>query len=121
VISDSKGSRQATLIATGSEVSLAIEAQDALRALGIDVAVVSMPCFELFAQQSAEYRTSVLGDLPRIGIEAALEMGWSKYLRETDVFIGMTGFGASAPIGVLFEKFGITQQAIVEAVKRSIT
>ncbi len=121
VISDSKGSRQATLIATGSEVSLAIEAQDALRALGIDVAVVSMPCFELFAQQSAEYRTSVLGDLPRIGIEAAIEMGWSKYLRETDVFIGMTGFGASAPIGVLFEKFGITQQAIVEAVKRSIT
>ena len=120
IISDSKGSRQATLIATGSEVSLAIEAQGALYGSGVDVAVVSMPCFELFAQQSAEYRATTLGDAPRIGIEAAIEMGWSKYLRETDVFIGMNGFGASAPIGVLFEKFGITQQAIVEAVKRSI-
>ena len=120
VISDTAGTRQATLIATGSEVSLAIQAQDALHALGIDVAVVSMPCFELFAQQSVDYRASVLGTAPRIGIEAAVEMCWSKYLRETDTFIGMTGFGASAPIGVLFEKFGITQQAIVEAVKRSI-
>ena len=92
-----------------------------MRVIGIEVAVVSIPCFELFNQQSLEYRTAVLGDAPRIGIEAAVEMGWSKYLRETDTFIGMTGFGASAPIGVLFEKFGITQQAIVEAVKRSIT
>ena len=120
VISDAADVRQATLIATGSEVSLAIEAQGALHALGISVAVVSMPCFELFAQQSVEYRTSVLGDLPRIGIEAAIEMGWSKYLRENDIFIGMDGFGASAPIGILFEEFGITQQAVVEAVKRSI-
>lgn len=120
VISDTASTRQATLIATGSEVSLAIEAQAALHALGINVAVVSMPCFELFSQQSAEYCAAVLGDAPRIGVEAAVEMGWSKYLRETDTFIGMDGFGASAPAGVLFEKFGITQQAIVEAVKRSI-
>ena len=120
VISDADGKRQATLIATGSEVSLAVEAQNALKNIGIDVAVVSMPCFELFAQQSNEYRNAVLGEAPRIGIEAAIEMGWSKYLRETDTFIGMTGFGASAPASVLFEKFGITQQAIIEAVKRSI-
>lgn len=121
VISDAKGSRRATLIATGSEVSLAIQAQGALRALGVDVAVVSMPCFELFEQQSNEYRTVTLGASPRIGIEAAVEMGWSKYLRETDIFIGISGFGASAPANVLFEKFGITEQAIIEAVKRSIT
>lgn len=120
IISEAAGVRQATLIATGSEVSLAIQAQGALRALGVDVAVVSMPCFELFAQQQQDYRASVLGDAPRVGIEAAVEMGWSKYLRETDIFIGMSGFGASAPANVLFEKFGITEQAIIEAVKRSI-
>lgn len=121
IISEAAGVRQATLIATGSEVSLAIQAQGALRALGVDVAVVSMPCFELFAQQPQDYRASVLGDAPRVGIEAAVEMGWSKYLRETDIFIGMSGFGASAPANVLFEKFGITEQAIIEAVKGSIT
>jgi len=121
VLSDAANARQATLIATGSEVSLAIEAQATLRALEIDVAVISMPCFELFAQQTDSYRAAVLGDAPRIGIEAAIEMGWSKYLRETDTFIGMNGFGASAPISVLFEKFGITQKAVIEAVKRSIT
>jgi transketolase len=121
VISDSNGIPQATLMASGSEVILAIEAQRDLKADGIDVVVVSMPCFELFEKQDSNHRSLVLGNAPRIAIEAGVEMGWTKYLRpDIDTFIGMTDFGASAPASVLYEKFGITKQAIIEAVRRSI-
>lgn len=112
--------RQATLLASGSEVELAIEAQVALHNMGINVAVVSVPCMELFNEQESIYKDSVLGSAPRIAIEAGIEMSWSKYLRENDLFIGMTSFGASAPANVLYEKFGITKETIINAVKESI-
>ncbi len=107
------GKRHVTLIATGSEVELAVAAAEMLGAEGIRVAVVSAPSFELFAEQDAAYRTAVLGSAPRIGIEAAIRQGWDVMLRDTDGFIGMTGFGASAPAPDLYRTFGITVEAIV--------
>jgi transketolase len=112
--------RAATLIATGSEVSLAMAAKSALAKEGIEVAVVSLPSFELFARQDAGYRAAVLGDAPRVGIEAAASFGWDRYLGVNGIFIGMGGFGASAPAEDLYEHFGITEAAIVAAVKRII-
>lgn len=105
------------LLATGSEVYLAVEAQAQLEAKGIAARVVSVPCMELFAQQPKAYRDSVLGDATtrRVAIEAGIEQGWRKLLGDDGVFIGMTGFGASAPAEVLYEKFGITVDAIVKA------
>ena len=96
VISDvAKGSRrQATIIATGSEVSIAVEAQKKLREEGIEVAVVSMPCTELFDRQDEKYRNRVLGRAPRIVVEAAAKFGWEKYLGSKGEIIGMDGFGA---------------------------
>ncbi|GAA6200043.1 transketolase [Aquicoccus sp. SU-CL01552] len=102
------GKRDLTLIATGSEVEIACAAADLLARDGIRAAVVSAPCFELFAAQDAAYRTSVLGTAPRIGIEAAVRQGWEGLLRPEDGFVGMTGFGASAPAPELYEHFGIT-------------
>ncbi|UKV13266.1 transketolase [Thalassospiraceae bacterium SW-3-3] len=105
-------SRDVTLLATGTEVSLAIEAAEALNVQGFGVAVVSMPCWELFDAQSEVYREEVLGSAPRIAIEAALPFGWTRYVdREADV-IGMPGFGASAPAERLYAEFGITAEAI---------
>jgi len=110
------GKPSVVLMATGSEVSLAMEAQAALEAKGIATRVVSVPCMELFAQQTASYRKSVLGEgIKRIAIEAAIEQGWEKWLGEEGTFIGMKSFGASAPAEVLYEKFGITVGAIVAA------
>ncbi|MBP1842920.1 transketolase [Rhizobium petrolearium] len=109
-------SRALSLLATGSEVEIACVAADKLLAEhGIAAAVVSMPCWELFEQQSPEYRKAVLGTAPRIGIEAAARLGWDRYLGEDGVFIGMNGFGASAPAAALYEHFGITAKAVVEA------
>ncbi len=109
--------RDLTLIATGTEVGLAVAARDALTRLGIAAAVVSMPCWELFERQDTAYRAAVLGTAPRIGIEAALSFGWERWLRPEDRFIGMSGFGASARAEVLYEHFGITPQRIVEVAK----
>jgi len=120
VLSEADGERQATILATGSEVSIAMEAQAALKADGIHVAVVSMPSWELFDAQPADYRKSVLGFTPRIAIEAAVSQGWEKYLGEAGAFIGMTGFGASAPAGELYKHFGITAEAVVAAVKERV-
>ncbi|MDX2095099.1 MAG: transketolase [Alphaproteobacteria bacterium] len=111
-----KGSALVVLMATGSEVMLAVEAQAQLEAKGIATRVVSVPCMELFMQQSPAYRASVLGEgVKRIAIEAAIEQGWEKLLGENGTFIGMQSFGASAPAEVLYEKFGITVDAIVAA------
>ena len=104
-----------TLIATGSEVEIALSAAATLESLGLRVAVVSAPSFDLFAGQSAEYRAEVLGTAPRVGIEAAIRQGWDAVLREGDAFIGMTGFGASAPAAALYAHFGITVEAAVQA------
>ncbi|MEJ0009752.1 MAG: transketolase [Alphaproteobacteria bacterium] len=104
------------LIGTGSEVHLCVEAQAQLEAKGIATQVVSMPCLELFEQQPESYRDEVLGGgAKRIIVEAAIKQGWESYLGTRGQFIGMKGFGASAPAEVLYEKFGITTAAIVEA------
>jgi len=112
------GARRVTLLATGSEVGLAMQARAALEGRGIATAVVSMPCWELFEVQDAAYRTGVLGQgTIRIGIEAALRFGWDRWLGENGAFIGMTGFGASGPADELYRHFGITVDAVLAAVE----
>ena len=115
-----EGGRDVTLIATGSEVSIAIEAAKALAKDNVRAAVVSAPCFELFRQQSRGYRAEVLGDVPRIGIEAAVEGDWARWLGDAGEFVGMTGFGASAPAETLYREFGITADAVAGAALRCI-
>ncbi|THD81347.1 transketolase [Aliigemmobacter aestuarii] len=106
------GGRDVTLVATGSEVEIALAAADLLAADGIGAAVVSAPSFELFAEQPAEARAAVLGRAPRVGVEAAIRQGWDLVLRPEDGFVGMTGFGASAPAGHLYRHFGITAAGV---------
>lgn len=120
VISDAdKGKeRRATIIATGSEVSIAVEAQALLRKEGIETAVVSMPCTELFDAQDKKYRDGVLGNAPRIVVEAASPFGWDKYLGGKGEIIGIDGFGASGPAGELYKHFGITAEAVAEKVRK---
>jgi transketolase len=108
------------LIATGSEVEIALAAQASLACDKIRARVVSAPCFELFAAQPEKYRKSVLGKAPRIGVEAAIRQGWDLFLRRKDAFIGMKGFGASAPATDLYEHFGITAAAIDKAARQLI-
>lgn len=109
--------RDVTLIATGTEVALAIEAAEALHADGMAVAVVSMPSWELFDAQPQEYRRETLGAAPRIAVEAAGTFGWTRYVASEDDVIGMKGFGASAPIDRLYREFGITADAIIARAK----
>ncbi len=118
VLAEADGPRQATLIASGSEVAIAMEARAALAAEGLSVAVVSMPCWDLFALQDDSWRAAVLGGAPRIGIEAACGFGWERWLGNDGVFIGMNGYGASAPADQLFRHFGITAEAIAAAVRK---
>lgn len=108
--------RAATIIATGSEVSLALDAQAMLVAEGIDAAVVSLPCWRLFDEQDAAWRNGVLGTAPRLAVEAGIEMGWNKYIGANGAFIGMHGFGASAPADILYRHFGITAEAVRDRV-----
>jgi transketolase len=117
VLRETEGVRDLTFLATGSEAALAVEAAGALKAEGIKAAVVSMPCWALFERQSPEYRAEVLGSAPRVGIEAAARLGWDRWLGETGAFIGMTGFGASGPAAKVYEHFGITAAATVNAAK----
>ncbi|WP_310611935.1 transketolase [Limnohabitans sp.] len=115
------GPRQVTLLATGSEVLLAVQAREQLEAAGVGTSVVSMPCWELFNTQDAAYRQSVLGTgVPhvRIGIEAAVRQGWDAYLGIDGGFVGMTGFGASGPADELYKLFNITPDAVVAEAKR---
>jgi transketolase len=115
VIREVDGARDVTLIATGSEVEIAARAADLLAAEGIAAAVVSLPCWERFEAQSDHARAAVLGDAPRVAVEAAARLGWDRWIGERGVFIGMTGFGASAPAAQLYEHFGITAERIAEA------
>ena len=117
ILRDSDGDRDVTLIATGSEVEIAMNAADMLAETGIKAVVVSAPCFELFAQQDAGYRASVLGSAPRVGVEALIKQGWGELLGDNSAFVGMTGFGASAPAEELYEKFGITAKATAQAAR----
>ena len=115
------GVRRVTLIATGSEVALALAAREQLQAAGIATAVVSMPCCERFDDEDAAYRSSVLGaDTVRVVVEAAVRFGWDRYIGERGGFVGMKGFGASGPAEALYEHFGITPRHIVEEVKRHL-
>jgi len=116
VLAEADGDRQVTLLATGSEVSIACEARDILKNEGINAAVISMPCHELFEAQDDEYRESVLGtNGVRVAIEAAVAQGWERYIGSDGTFVGMTSFGASAPGDTLYEHFGITAQAVADA------
>lgn len=110
---------QAILIATGSEVELALDAQQQLAAKGVAVRVVSMPCTNVFDEQSADWRNSVLlPNVPRVAIEAGSTTGWYKYVGLDGAVIGLDTYGESAPAGVLFEHFGITAAKLVEAVEQ---
>ena len=124
VLADSEGKRQVILIATGSEVHLAMQAREMLQAEGIGTRVVSMPCMELFAAQDEAYRKRILpGGAVRVGVEAGVQMGWDRWLfgergkSNKAAFVGMDRFGASAPAEELFEKFGITAQGVADAAK----
>jgi transketolase len=112
------GEAKATLFASGTEVPVALAAAERLEAEGTPTRVVSVPCFELFFQQPKAYRDQVLGrGTARVAVEAAIQQGWERFIGEDGGFVGMTGFGASAPAEVLYEKFGITAEAVVEQVK----
>lgn len=112
---------QVTIMASGSEISIAMQARDELEQAGIGTRVVSVPCMELFEQQSAAAKADILGDTPvRIAVEAAIQMSWDRYLRPQDIFIGMDDFGASAPADQLFKHFGITAEAIVSAAQKAL-
>ncbi|HXT79969.1 MAG TPA: transketolase [Acetobacteraceae bacterium] len=120
VAAEAEGPRQATVIGTGSEVSIAMAAREMLAAEGIAIAVVSLPCWELFSQQEDAYRAEVLGGAPRIGIEAGCDFGWERWLGPDGMFIGMHGFGASGKFEDLYKHFGITPEAVVAAVKKHL-
>jgi transketolase len=113
---------QVTLMASGSEVDIAMQARAQLKEDGIGARVISVPCMELFEQQSASTKADVLGDTKlRIAVEAAVQQSWDRYLRPQDIFIGMDGFGASAPAGQLFQHFGITAEAIAETARKALS
>ncbi|MFG1425112.1 transketolase [Roseixanthobacter glucoisosaccharinicivorans] len=112
------GARRVTLLATGSEVALALAARDILQAEGVPTAVVSMPCWEIFAGQDLAYRSKVLGPgTVRVGVEAAVQFGWERWIGLDGGFVGMSGFGASGPGDALFRHFGITVEAVVDAAR----
>jgi len=110
------------LLASGSEVSLALVAADGLKAEGVSASVISMPSWELFEKQSQEYKDSVLPPnvTARVGVEAAVGFGWDKWLRDKGIFIGLSGFGQSGPAKSCFTKFGITVENVIKAAKKSI-
>ncbi len=114
------GARQVTLIATGSEVEIALAAAEKLKGEGVAAAVVSAPCLDLFAEQDAGYRAEVLGTAPRVAVEAASGFGWDRWIGENGRFIGMHGFGASGPAPKLYEKFGITADAVAKAARELV-
>jgi len=118
VLAEADGPRQATVLATGSEVEIAMRAREMLAGDGIGVAVVSLPCWELFEQQDQSYRAEVLGGAPRVAIEAAGPFGWDRWLGPDGIFIGMQGYGASAKAEDLYKHFGLTPEAIVAAVRK---
>ena len=118
VLRPAEGNAQAVIIATGSEVELAVNAQAALAAEGIAVHVVSMPCTNVFDQQDAAYRNSVLPPhLPRVAVEAGVSDGWYKYVGLNGAVVGLDRFGESAPAELLFKEFGFTTEHVVEVVK----
>ncbi|WP_312595926.1 transketolase [Brevundimonas sp.] len=117
-IKAANGEAKVTLFGTGTELALALDAAASLEAEGTPTRVVSVPSFELFEQQDAAYQAAIIGrGTVRVAVEAAIKQGWERFIGEDGAFIGMSSFGASAPAGVLYEKFGITSDAVVAAVK----
>ncbi|WP_425359290.1 transketolase [Aureimonas flava] len=108
------GARQVTILATGSEVEIAVAARKLLADAGVRAAVVSLPCWELFAKQPKSYRDAVLGDAPRIAVEAASPFGWTRFVDDEEDVVGLPGFGASAPGGDLYKHFGLTPEKVAE-------
>ena len=121
VLAEASEKRQVSLLATGSEVGIAMEAREKLARDGIQSAVISMPCWELFEEQDASYQESVLGsDCPRVAVEAAVSQGWDQYIGQNGAFVGMNSFGASAPAGALYEHFDITAEAVATAARKLV-
>ena len=121
VLAEAEAKRAVTLIASGSEVEIAMQACDQLKAEGISAAVVSMPCLDKFEEQSQEYRDQVIHpDTPVVVVEAAIEQSWGKYIGRNGKFVGMSTFGASAPANELYKHFGITTQNVVNAAKQIV-
>jgi len=117
-IKAANGEAKVTLFGTGTELALALDAAKVLEAEGTPTRVVSVPSFELFEQQDAAYQAAVIGrGTVRVAVEAAIKQGWERFIGEDGAFIGMSSFGASAPAEILYEKFGITADAVVAAVK----
>ena len=115
------GPARATLFASGTEVAIALKAREVLEGVGVPTRVVSTPCWELFDAQPAAYQASVIGDAPvRVAVEAGVRMGWERFIGQKGRFVGMTGFGASAPYEVLYDMFGITPDAVVAAVQDAL-
>ena len=120
-LSPASGPAKATLFASGTEVGVAMAAQALLEAEGVPTRVVSTPCWELFDKQSPAYQAETIGTAPvRVAVEAGVRMGWDRFIGEAGGFVGMKGFGASAPYQVLYEKFGITAEGVVAAVKAKL-
>ncbi len=119
VLADCDGTPDVILMASGSELGLCTEAAEALTAEGTKVRVVSMPCMELFSEQSKEYRDSVLPPsvTRRVAVEAGIRMSWDRWLGFDGIFVGMSGYGASGPYDKVYEHFGITVEAVIEAAK----
>lgn len=113
--------RDVTLLATGSEVTLAMETKDYLECQGIHVAVVSMPCWELFEKQSIDYQSLVLGSAPRVAIEMASSFGWDRFIGNTGVILSVDTFGKSAPGSVLAEKFGFTKENVAQIILKVLS
>ena len=120
ILYDTVGTPDVILIGTGSEIQYCLGAADQLNSEGVKTRVVSMPCWKLFDEQPAEYRESVLpvAVTKRVAVEAGIKMGWERYLGTDGEFVGLTGFGASAPAEELYEHFGITIAGIVAKVKQ---
>ncbi|MBM3541397.1 MAG: transketolase, partial [Alphaproteobacteria bacterium] len=114
------GTAKVSLFATGSELSLAVEARKLLEAEGIGTRVVSVPCMELFAEQPEAYRRATIGTGARVAVEAGVRQGWDAIIGADGAFVGMSGFGASAPAGDLYKHFGITPEAVAKAAKARI-
>jgi transketolase len=115
VLAEAPGARRVTLLASGSEVTIAMAARELLAQRNVAAAVVSIPCWALFDAQQAAYRAAVLGSAPRVAIEAASPFGWERYVGEGGSVVGMTGFGASAPADDLYRHFGLTPERLAEA------
>jgi transketolase len=120
VLVEADGERDVTLMASGSEVEIIAQAAEKLKSDGINAAVVSVPCMELFAAQDSSYRKAVLGTAPRVACEAAIRQGWCQFLGDDGAFVGMKGFGASGPGNELYEHFGITAKNVAAKAKAVI-